>query len=541
MNVNAPLERPASGSERPRSAAGLLARNSALNLAGFGLAILVGIATMPAITRGLGAERFGLLGLVWAAIAFLHLMDLGLSRATTKFAAEALGRDDDRALRDIAGVAALMQLGASVIGGLLLAAAAPWIVERLEISAALGGEARRAFVLLAAAAPVFILTNTFRGLLEAAQRFDIVNAVRAPTSATNFLVPLAGAWLGWPIDVIVAGMVAARVLALAAYAAACLRAWPVLRQAVRPDRARVRELAGFGGWVALSSFLSPVMVYIDRFVIGALVTVAAVGFYAAPQEMVTRLYIVPASIVGTLFPAFAGRTPGRGRGGARTAAVHGGDDVLERMFVGGVKYLLCLLAPLLIVLAALAPDVLDLWLGDEFAARGAAALALLSIGMLFNGLASVPNTLIHAAGRPDVTAKFHLIELPIHLLVLWLMVHAWGITGAAAAWSIRLALDTALIYGAALRLRLVRPAAFARARLLAVALSLAALAATAGGIALLVDVRGARIAGVAAATALWAAWALTRALDSAERMELRLAFVRRAGRAVAEPSGRSGP
>ena len=73
-------------------------------------------------------------------------------------------------------------------------------------------------------------------------------------------------------------------------------------------------------------------------------------------------------------------------------------------------------------------------------------LQLLAIGVLINASASLPASLLHAAGRPDVTAKLHMIEFPLYIpLVCWL-IRAFGIEGAASAWVLRVTLDTALLF-----------------------------------------------------------------------------------------------
>ena len=58
---------------------------------------------------------------------------------------------------------------------------------------------------------------------------------------------------------------------------------------------------------------------------------------------------------------------------------------------------------------------------------------------------------VQGAGRPDLTAKFHLVELPIYLIALTVLVRHYGIEGAAIAWTLRVALDTdpvvRLLYG----------------------------------------------------------------------------------------------
>lgn len=43
----------------------LLGRNTALNLVGQVVPLLVGLTTIPYVVRGLGTERFGILSIAW--------------------------------------------------------------------------------------------------------------------------------------------------------------------------------------------------------------------------------------------------------------------------------------------------------------------------------------------------------------------------------------------------------------------------------------------------------------------------------------------
>ena len=49
-------------------------------------------------------------------------------------------------------------------------------------------------------------------------------------------------------------------------------------------------------------------------------------------------------------------------------------------------------------------------------------------------------------------AKFHMIELVIHVPFAWYLVGAYGINGAASAWTARVTLDTILMLVAANRI-----------------------------------------------------------------------------------------
>ncbi len=79
----------------------LLARNTLLNFIGLVLVALVALVSIPFIIRGLGAEAFGIFSLALVVLRSFSFFDLGLGRATTKFAAECLGRDQEDALSSV--------------------------------------------------------------------------------------------------------------------------------------------------------------------------------------------------------------------------------------------------------------------------------------------------------------------------------------------------------------------------------------------------------------------------------------------------------
>jgi O-antigen/teichoic acid export membrane protein len=89
---------------------------------------------------------------------------------------------------------------------------------------------------------------------------------------------------------------------------------------------------------------------------------------------------------------------------------------------------------------------LTLWIGKDFAQNSTLVLQWLAVGILINSLSQVPFALIQGVGRPDITAKFHFIELPFYLLILWKFTTSFGIVGAAYAWVLRVSLDTILLF-----------------------------------------------------------------------------------------------
>lgn len=469
----------------------LLARNSLWNLVGNAAPLAAAALSIPVLVRDLGTARFGLLTLAWAFIGYLGLFDLGLGRSLTKAIADRLGDGRAGQIPSIVATGFVLLLGLGTAGGLLGASISGWLVrDVLDTPIALHREGRLSFVALSLALPVVVGTAGLRGVLAAYQRFDLVNLVRIPLGVFIYLSPLAVLPFTDSLLAVVLVLVGGRTVVLATYAALCRRALP-WEGSLRFDAAAARELVAFGRWLTVSNVVGPLLSYLDRFLIGAIVTVALVAYYTTPYEIVTKLWLVPSAILAVLFPAFTTTFP---REPGRTAR-------LLRMGLGST-YLI--LAPVTVLAVTLAPEGLSFWLGEEFASRSAVVLQLLVVGVLVNSMAQIVSALVQGVGRPDITAKLHLGELVLYWPLLWFLVHRWGLAGAAAGWLLRVSVD-----GIALLLVMVRllpPARSIAARATAGLLLSAGVAAGAARISAPVPRLAAGAAG--AALVLWIGWRL---------------------------------
>lgn len=412
-------------------------RNVLFSLAGTAAPLLLAVAAIPPLAAALGPARFGVLALGWAALGYLGLLNLGIGRALTR-AAAAQG-ERGRALGPMAWTAAAVLAGLGAVGGLGLFLAAPWLAGRmLRLEPALAHEAAAAFRVLALAVPFTVGAGAWTALLEARQRFGRVHAVAVPAAALSYLGPLLALRVADGLVPVTAVAVASRAAAWVAYLVVCLRDVPALREGVVVRRAALRPLLSFAGWSSVSQLASPLMVYADRFVVGAVLTASAVAFYATPQEVILRLGVLSGAVAAVLFPAFAAA---HGRDGARVAA----------LFDRGATGTFLLTFPAAVVLAGFAPELLGGWMGPEYARAGTGVLRLLALGLVLNGFAKVPAVLFLGIGRPDVPARLHLAQLPLYAAVLWVLVARLGVEGAAWAWVLRVGADTAALHVAAAR------------------------------------------------------------------------------------------
>jgi O-antigen/teichoic acid export membrane protein len=234
------------------------------------------------------------------------------------------------------------------------------------------------------------------------------------------------------------------------------------------------RLFSFGGWVTVSSIVGPILVYLERFLIASLMSMAAVAYYSAPYEAVTRLWVISASLAMTLFPAFSSLEGVRDR------------QKLGTLFARSAKYILLMLGPIVLIIGLFAENILQVWLGTDFAIKSTVVLQVLALGVLINSLAWIPFALLQGVERPDLPAKFHLLELPIYIGVVWFSVNQWGIAGAAMAWTFRVALDAILLFGATFKVYQLAPRLLVANGTILASFTLAVLAGTTYGLKILV-------------------------------------------------------
>jgi O-antigen/teichoic acid export membrane protein len=407
-----------------------IARNVSWNITGNIAPLLLALVALPLLIDGLGTARAGVLFLIWTVLNYFNLFQFGLGRALTKFIAERLGEGNEREVSSLVWTGTLLMVILGVIATVSMYLLAPWLVHhQLKVPEELREETVQAFYVFGLAMPAIISVAAFKSVLEAYQRFGLKNGLQVALGILNYagllfivlfsqnLVPLswfvaAGALLAWIVHLVV-----------------CARVAPTILRDITFSRSVLGPLVTFGGWDTVRSLVQPIIMYSDRFFIGSLVSVAAVAYYTTAYEVVTKLWVLPTSLVGVVFPAMAmSLVQDRSRA--------------KRIYEAGVKICFLALYPAVLLCVLFAKDVLLLWLGAEFAEKSTAVFQITAIMILVNSLAHVPMTTIVASGRPDVTAKLSIIEAIILVPTMWWAVDRYGIVGAAVASLARVALDT---------------------------------------------------------------------------------------------------
>src|SRR6266849_2684036 len=390
-------------------------RNTFINFAGATVPIILSLIIVPLYLRLVGEARFGVLVLVWLFVGYFEFFDFGIGKATANHMARL--RDAPPSAREAAfWTGALINGMLGLLGGLVLLVGGHYGANGYfgdKLSGELNEEIRMALPWIAFAVPV-----------------GTVSAVGV--TALVQLSPLLVAWWRGPaLDGLIAATVIIRIGATVPVFLACQRYVP-LRGRPRFRKSLAAPLFRYGGWVTVTAVIGPILVSVDRLLIGSQIGLSAVAHYTVPYNLVTKLQILPASLVRTLFPRFS---------------------LLEwkecapiaRQAVFGLA---AITLPLTVVAVIVMKPFLSVWIGAEFAEVAAPVGEILLIGVWINSLAWVPTVMLQGQGRPAIVAKLHVLELIPYVAILWIGMAWAGLPGAAWAWVLRVAIDALLMFWA---------------------------------------------------------------------------------------------
>ncbi|MEI6003421.1 flippase, partial [Paraburkholderia bengalensis] len=140
-----------------------------------------------------------------------------------------------------------------------------------------------------------------------------------------------------------------------------------------------------------------------------------VTYYTVPQNLVTRLNIVPTALQRTLFP--------------RLSAV--GRDHADVIMRQSLEFLNGVFTPVALVAMIVLEPFLHAWVGSEVADAAGPVGRILIVSVWLVGQANLARILIQSQVHPATAARVGLFELPFFAAALWFGIAHFGLTGAA--------------------------------------------------------------------------------------------------------------
>jgi len=387
--------------------------------------IVVALGTVPLYLHHLGDARYGVMSIVWVLLGLFGFLDLGLSRAVTNALAKLRDAPQPHRARVLLTTFGL-NLGIGVLGGAVLYVFGGLLLKHfVSMPDAISLEVSRSLPWIACLLPLTLISAAGVGALESRELFLLVNSIQIVAMTLAQVAPvLAAIFVSPSLTVVIPTAAVAQGLGAIVILAVVYRLeGPLSLRAV--DWGEARKLLGYGGWMFATNVVNPGLASADQLIIGSVMGVAAVPHYAVPMSLVLRSAAVPLAFGRTLFPRMSS-LPG-------DAAHTLGTRALATMAYGFAA--IC--APAII----LSTTFFRYWISADFATFAAPVAQVLFPGMWMSALSLVGFTLLQSQGRADVTGKLNLIEFLPFVGIFWSLTLAFGIVGAAVAWTLRCTVD----------------------------------------------------------------------------------------------------
>jgi O-antigen/teichoic acid export membrane protein len=402
-------------------------RNSAWNMIGIVVSTLFTIPSLAVYSRYLGVERLGLLTLTFSIVGYASSFDLGLSRALIRQVS--INVNDKGAVKEFMGTTAIFVAILSLAVGMVTWAASGWLTSYLKVSSANWMDSTNSFHWLSLSIPPYLLSLVAAAYYEGIEDFRTLSIIRIITGGFNAIAGVACVFWVPTLSAVVAALCVSRwmlcIAVFAMYRRDINAADEIARPAMLTFNSRaLRASLTYGGWLTITNIITPVMGFLDRFVLSHLAGAQIVAFYTVPSEVINRLLLIPGAISRTLFPRLS-----------KPQHTATGDRRIGMM--------LTLAATLLTIIPVFifAREILRVWMGPAYVGEPVTVLRILLIGFFFMSIAFGPFTDLQARGHSRATAFIHLGQVVPYLAALALMTYYYGILGTALVWTARTIVD----------------------------------------------------------------------------------------------------
>ncbi|HEY7098194.1 MAG TPA: oligosaccharide flippase family protein [Terriglobales bacterium] len=404
---------------------GSISRHSSFFLFGTVFAAASNYLFKVYLARVLGADALGVYALGMTIVGFLSTFNaLGLPKSAVRFVATYYGTGQMDLLRGFIGRSMLVLLTCNVLLGLAVLFAGPWIAIHFyhapQLTSYIG---LFALIMILGVLNIF-LGETLVGYKAVARRTLLTNFISNPAMMVMSIVLVS---MGFGLRGYILAQVASAGLLLVLLSCAV---WRMTPGPARTPFYRLppfdKKVISFSAAVFGLGFLLFFTTSADKVLIGFYLDARAVGMYAVANSLVTFVPIFLQSVNQIFSPTIADLW-------ARKQS-----ELLGRLFQTLTRWIFGLTIPLAMVMILFASPLMRIF-GRDFVS-GWPILVIGTMGQLVNCGVGSAGTLLLMSGNEQALIRIQgYMALAVVLLNLVLIPY-WGITGAAVAMAVTIAM-----------------------------------------------------------------------------------------------------
>jgi O-antigen/teichoic acid export membrane protein len=396
--------------------------NIATNLvAGVWTVVLTATIT-PLQVNLLGIEAYGLIGFIATLQIVFAAFDLGLSSTLTREIASDVSEGQSRSAALVRTISTVYWAVAVILGTVLMAFSGliarrwfnPETLSTNEIQSAL----YLITLYLALRWPIAL----YQGILAGMQRMVVINTIKIGAVTLRLLGGIVVIFIWRDVQTFLFWTALTAVVEVGVYFVSAKRTCRFMSWRFGFSAAVLRPVLRFSASMMAISILSLFISQLDRVLVSKQLPLEAFGYYSLAYNAASITLLAISAVATAMMPSFASwqKAPD--------------PEVLNARYLLANKVILFIVGGASFPLIFYGQTILSIWIGPVSASETYRAMALLAAGFWLNAVVSNAYTLSVALGRPGLTLMTSAASaIPYALLLYWL-VHAYGIDGAALAW-----------------------------------------------------------------------------------------------------------
>jgi O-antigen/teichoic acid export membrane protein len=395
--------------------------------------LATGFFLAPFVLRHIGASDYGLWILVNSLTGYASVLEFGISSAVIKYVAEFRVRGEREQMHALIATALTLYTGLGILAILFSVVVAVLLPHIIHVPPGEEAKAARLVLLAGVGLGLSIPSTIIVGVLRGLQRFDLLNWLYVINTLLSAAATIAVLLVGWGVLGIAAAAIPVTILTQIPGLLLVRRADPEMRISWRgARRGLVPTVTGFSFKLFVTQIARQLQMRTDELVIAGTLPIAAV----TPYSFARRLGEIPNQLanqlIRTLMPLASG--------------LHAQRDWprLRAMYVASTRVALAIAAALAAVLTVLAPSLLSIWVGPEYA-RTWPVVLLISLSSVAAISVYPAGAVLQGINRHRMLAITSILNGALNLGLSLILVRRMGIMGVALGTLIPTALEAAVL------------------------------------------------------------------------------------------------
>lgn len=399
------------------------------------LHVVIGLIYVPMLLHFLGKSQYGLYQLMGSLIAYMTVMDFGLSTTITRYYSRYLALNDEKNQANILASCGIIYTIITVI--ILVVGVVIYFNMGRVFSNSLTvnelAQARQIFIIMLINIAIFIPAQIFTAVIESHERFIFIRLVSIIQASLQPFVILAVMYFKADVIRLVIVQTLFNIVTIAITGYYSFNKLKIKIKLYFWDSVLVKEIIGFSFYIFLNMIIDQIYWKTDQIILGIVSGTSAVAVYSIASQLNSYYRKFSANIIKIFLPKVSAIS-------ARTKDMSEINQLFNR--VGRIQFIIMSL--ILSGFILYGKDFIGFWAGEDFKPAYYMALIIM-VSSLIPLIQNMGIIILQAQNKHAFRSKMYLFIAILSVILTIPLAKHYGGIGCAVATSSALILGNVVI------------------------------------------------------------------------------------------------